>query len=166
MGFETFRVELRGGQATYREVDEAVQQFPHARPDRQSLPMKGSAYYLIEDGLHVLEVEVVDVPVKVSCRFTLCHPESVDLVFLGVLRGLMGRLGMEAKICDDVPPVHSRSYSLPEFADFAAVTRHTIAARRAEWIAAFGHEPLAATTNEVYERVILPRCQPGVGQPA
>jgi hypothetical protein len=166
MGFETFRVELRGGPATYREVNEAVQQLPHARPDQQSLPMKGSAYYLIEDGLHVLEVEVMDAPVKMSCRFTLCHPASVDLVFLGVLRGLMGRLGMEAKIRDAVHPAHSRSYSPPEFADFAAITRHYVAARRAEWIAAFGHEALAATTNEVYERVILPRCQPGVGQPA
>jgi hypothetical protein len=166
MGFEAFRVELRGGPSTYRDVDEAVRQLPNARPDQQSLPMKGSAYYLIRDRSHVFEVEVMDGPVRVSCRFTLCHPASVDGAFLGLVRELMSRLGMEATICDDVQPSHSRSYALAQFADFAATARHYIAARRAEWVAAFGDQPLAATTNEVYERVIMPRCQSGVGKSA
>jgi hypothetical protein len=108
----------------------------------------------------------MDAPVKVSCRFTLCQPASVDVVFLGVVRELMGRLGMNATICDNVHQTHSRSFSLAEFPDFLAVARHYINARAAEWIAAFGKETLAATTNEVYERIILPRCQPLVEQPA
>ena len=43
MGFETFRVELRGGPAGYPEVDEAIRRIPHARPDPHSLPLEGSA---------------------------------------------------------------------------------------------------------------------------
>src|SRR5439155_19559741 len=100
-----------------------------------------------------------------SCRFTLCHPPSVDSAFLGVVRELMFRLGMEAKICDDVRPEHSRSFSLAEFAEFSAITSQYTAARRREWIRAFGYEPMAATTNAVHQRVILPRCQPGIEQP-
>lgn len=165
MGFEVFRVELRGGQAKYADVDETVRQVPHAHPDHGSIPTQGSRYYLIEDGQHVIEVEVMDAPVKVSCRFTLCHPASIDLCFLGVLQGLMRRLGMDATLCDAIQPAHARSFSFAEWPDFVAITRHSIAARRAEWIAAFGKESLAATTNEVYERVILPRCQPVVEQP-
>jgi len=165
MGFEAFRVELRGGKVQYREADEVVRQIPRARPDPDSLPMQGSTYYLIEDGQHVLEVEIMDSPMKLSCRFTLCHPPSVDPVFLGLLRELMVRLGMEAKICDDVRPEHARSFSLKEFPAFSAITSRYITARRAEWIAAFGDEPRAATTNEVYQRVILPQCEPGIEQP-
>jgi hypothetical protein len=77
MGFEAFRVELRGGPATYQEVDEAVRQLPHIHRDHQSVPLKGSTYYLLKDGQHVVEIEIRDAPVKLSCRFTLCHPPSV-----------------------------------------------------------------------------------------
>jgi hypothetical protein len=165
MGFEAFRVELRGGRAKYREADEAVRKFPHVRPDQDSVPMRGSTFYVIDDGRHVIEVELMDSPVRLSCRFTLCHPPSVDSVFLGLVREVMARLGMEAKICDDVRPEHSGSFSLNEFTEFSAITSRYVAARRAEWVAAFGDEPMAATTNEVYRRIILPRCQPGIGQP-
>jgi hypothetical protein len=165
MGFEAFRVELRGGKANYGEAAEAVRKLPHIHPDRHSLSIPGSTYYLYQDGQHTIELALLDAPVRLSCRFTLCHPASVDDVFLGLVRDLLTRLGMEAKICDDVRPEDSRSFSLNEFAEFAAAAVRYIAARRAEWIAAFGAEPIAATTSEVYERVILPRCQPGVGQP-
>ena len=42
MGFETFRVELRGGAATYAQAEETVRQLPHARPDHDSIASLGS----------------------------------------------------------------------------------------------------------------------------
>src|SRR6266849_4926910 len=116
MGFETFRVELRGGKAKFGEADEAIRKLPHIKPDPHSLPTKGSTYYLFDDGRHAIELELMDSPLRLSCRFTLCHPPSVDAVFLGLIRELMNRLGMEARICDDVGPEHASSYSLQEFA--------------------------------------------------
>jgi len=165
MGFETFRVELRGGQSKPSEVGEAIRQLPHIKPDQQSIPMKGSTFFVMDDGKHTIELELLDSPVSVSCRFTLCHPSSVDSTFLGLMRELMLRLGMQAKICDDVRPEHSRMFSLTEFTDFAVIIARYIAARRAEWIAAFGEELMAATTSEVYQRIILPRCQAKVESP-
>lgn len=164
MGFEAFRVELRGGKAEYGEADKAVRKLPYIRPDEHSVPMQGSTFYVLDDGQHAIEVELKDSPARLSCRFTLCHPPSVDAVFLDVVRELMIRLGMEVKICDDVRPEHSHSFSLNEFAEFSVIASRSIAARRAEWIAAFGDEPMAATMNEVYQRIILPRCQPGIEQ--
>src|SRR5207244_4411412 len=165
MGFESFRVELRGGRATYAEADRVIREFPNVRPESNSIPLAGSTFYVLDDGQHKLELELMDSPVRLSCRFTLCHPPSVDLAFLGLVRELMLRLGMEAKICDDVQPAHARSFSLAEFPGFLAITRHYIAPRRSEWIAAFGDQPMAATTNEVYRRIILPQCQLGIEQP-
>jgi hypothetical protein len=165
MGFESFRIELRGGRANHQEADDIIRQLLHAKPDHESLPMPGSTYYLIEDGRHVIELELKDVPVRVSCRFTLCHPPSVDAAFLSLARDLMSRLEMAVDICDDVRPEHARSFSLNEFAEFSAAVSRYIAARRAEWVTNFGTETLAATTNEAFRRIILPRCQPGVGQP-
>lgn len=157
MGFESFRVELCGGRAGPEEVTEAVRQLPHARPDPDSLPMGGSTYFLIDDSRHVIEVEVTGPPVKVSCRFTLCHPPTVDAAFLSLVRELMDRLGMKARACDDAGPEGSRWFGLGAFAELAAVIARRVAARRAEWVAAFGDAPLAATTNEAHQRVILPR---------
>jgi hypothetical protein len=165
MGFEAFRVELRGGRATYAEGGDAVLQLPHVKPDQLSIPTPGSTFFVIDDGKHVIELELMDSPVRLSCRFTLCHPPSVDAVFLSLLRELMTRLAMEAKICDDVDPEHARAFSLHEFAAFSAITARYMAARRKEWIAAFGDQPMAATMAEVYQRIILPRCRPAIEQP-
>ena len=165
MGFESFRVELRGGQRTFDEADEVVRTLPNIKPDHHSLATRGSKHYLVADGQHVIELELMDSPVRLSCRFTLCHPSSVDSAFLALLKELMGRLEMTVKICDDVPPEHSRSFSLNEFAVFSAISLGCIAPRREEWRTTFGNETLAATTNEAHERIILPRCQPGVVQP-
>jgi hypothetical protein len=166
MGFEHFRVQLSGGRATYREADEAVRQLPHAHFDQHSVPVKRSTFYVIDDGQHVFEVELMDLPVRLSCRFTLCHPPSVDAGFLALARELMARLKMQATICDDVQPEHSRSFSLNEFEEFSAIASRYIAARREEWIAAFGDITMAGTTTDAYQQIILPRCQPVMGQPA
>lgn len=165
MGFEAFRVELRGGRAGLSEADEVVRMLAHIKPDPDAVAMRGSTYYLLDDGRHAIEIELTDSPVRLSCRFTLCHPPSVVPAFLNLVRELMARLGMDARICDDVRPEHSHLFSLEQFDEFSAAAAHYIATRRAEWVAAFGDEPLAATTNEVYRRIILPRCQPGVEQP-
>jgi hypothetical protein len=164
MGFESFRIELRGGKVTYQQADETIRRLPFAKRDHESVPTQGSTYYLIDDSRHVIEVELKDAPVRLSCRFTLCHPPSVDSALLDLARDLMSRLGMQANICDDVRPEHAHSFSLGEFAELSAAVAHYIAARRAEWVANFGTETLAATTSTAFQRIILPRCEPGIGQ--
>jgi hypothetical protein len=161
MGFESFRIELRGGKAPYHEVEAFVRQLPHVRSDSESLPSRGSSYYVLDDGRHVIEMEIKDSPLRLSCRFTLCHPPSVDGPFLGLARHFLDRFGMEATICDDVRPEHAHSWPAADIEGFSAITSGYIADRRQEWMANFGTEPLAATTNEVYQQVILPRCQAG-----
>ncbi len=155
MGFESFRVELRGEKVSHREADEVLRKLPYVRPDPDSIPMQGSTYYVVDDGKHLVEIELMDSPVHLSCRFTLCHPRSIDAVFLALVRELMVRLGLQARICEDFLPDHSHPFSLEELTEFSTITSRSIAARRAEWIAAFGDQPMAATTNEVYERIIL-----------
>ena len=160
MGFESFRVELRGGQDTYSKVNETILQHLHVKFDEQSPPLTGAAFYVVDDGRHVIEVEIKDAPVRISCRFTLCHPTSVDSVFLELVRELMLRLEMEVWICDDVQPEDAHSFALADYAEFSSAALRSIGARRAEWITAFGAEQMPATTNEVHERIILPRCRP------
>ena len=162
MGFEDFRVELHGGRTSYVMADEIIRKLPHAKLDPNGgLPVRGATYYLYDDGQHAIGLALDDTPVRLSCRFMLCHPPSVDAAFLEIVRDLMTRLGMWVAVCDEVSREHACSFSLDDFAHFSAAALGTIAARRAEWIKAFGDESiLSATTKEVFERFILPRCQP------
>lgn len=157
MGLESFRVELRGGSATLADVQKAIEATGQACPDPEALPAKGSVHYLLRDSRHVIEIEALESPVRLSCRFTLAHPPSIDAVFLGWVRELMTKLGMAARICDDES---TQPFTVAEFPKFAAAAVECIAVRRAEWIAAFGDQPMAATTTEVHRKVILPHCQP------
>ena len=106
---------------------------------------------------------MADSPVKVSCRFTLCHPPSVDAALLGLVGELQRRLGMEAIICDDLRPEHAHCFSPARFSEFAGIVPGYIAQRRADWIAQFGTAQLPAKTPEVYEKIILPKCVPAAG---
>ena len=165
MGFESFRVELRPRHATFAEADEAVRRLPHACLDEGALATRGSSYYTVEDGTHVLEVEVAPSPVRVSCRFTLCHPPSVDSAFLGLIRELMRRLDADAVVCDDTPADRAGGHAESDFQALAAAVTTRVAARRAEWDATFGAVRYPARTAEAFERYILPRCAP-VAEPA
>ncbi len=162
MGFETFRIKLHGGTATFAQAVAAVRELPHVLPDHESIQVPGSAYYFVDDGSHIIEIEVAAAPVRVSCRFTLCHPPSIDAAFLSLVQVLQNRLRMDAKICDDVRPEHAGDYSAWRFAEFATASLEYQSARRAEWIAQFGPTQLAAKTSEVYTKMILPKCEPVV----
>ena len=83
------------------QADEVVRGLPNARPDLDAIRTRGSTFYTVEDGRHVIEVEVAAAPVRVSCRFTLCHPASVDNALLGMVHELMTQLGMSVRICDN-----------------------------------------------------------------
>jgi hypothetical protein len=163
MGFESFRVELGGGTASSAQVDEFIRRLPYAKHDPDAITSPGSTFYTLEDGFHVIEIEVAGSPVKVSCRFTLCHPSSIDSAFLALTRDLMARLGMEVRICDDVLAGHAQWFTVDRFPEFAEIVSRYLASRRAEWLANFGPVQFPATTHEVYERIILPRCEPITG---
>lgn len=162
MGFESFRVELRGGSRTHLEVNQTISEFEQVTRDRDAVATPESVFFILNDGKHVIEIESIDAPVKISCRFTLCHPPAMDAFFLGFMRHLMTILDMEARICDDVPKEDSRFFPIGDFSSFSAAATRCIASRRREWVSAFGPKQMAATTNEAHARMILPHCQPGI----
>ncbi len=162
MGFESFRVRLYPRHAAFAEADDAVRHLPHARPDSGAIPAPGASYYTIQDGIHVIEIEVSPAPVRVSCRFTLCHPTSVGAAFLGLIRVLSQHLGVAEVAGEDVA-TGPHGVESPEFASALSAR---IAARRAEWDAAFGTVRYPATTAEAYALYIFPKCVPVAGPSA
>jgi hypothetical protein len=154
MGFESFRVELGGGPKSSQEADATIRKIPGVERDSHSITLQGSTYYVWTDGRHLIELELTDDPVSVSCRFTLCHPASVDPAYLALVRQLMLQLETGVFLCDDVRPEHANSFSLDRFDEFASAAGGYIAARRAEWVHAFGNDQMAANTDAVCDWLI------------
>jgi len=159
MGFESFQVELCGGNASAREAENEIMALENISEDHDSIMVTGSSYFLMRDGRHAIEMELTHSPIRISCRFTVCHPPSVDAVFLDLVRRLMEMFDMKVSICDDVTPDDARNFSLAEFDDFARSTLRYIELRRREWRGAFGDQQLGATTAELHEHILLPLCQ-------
>lgn len=156
MGFESFRVEIRPRHTTFAGADDAVRRLPSDRSDSTALATPGSSYHVVTDGAHVFEIEVAPTPLRVSCRFTLCHPPTVDAAFLGLIRVLARQLA-PSEVAGDVPAAEPDGVESPEFASALSAR---IAARRAEWDAAFGAVRFAATTGQAFERYVFPKCVP------
>jgi hypothetical protein len=165
MGVESFQVTLEGGHADRTELDAALRAIAGMRLDPLPAFTPASTNYLFDDGSHIVELQLDDTPVRVSCRFALCHPDTIDSAFIGLVRLLMDRSGMDATIRDDVRPEHERPFPPADFAEFAACLPEYIAVRRREWIAAFGPDRMAATTAECWQWVIHTHCRPTVVQP-
>lgn len=162
MGFESFRVELNGGSSTLLEAADAILALEHARRDDEAAFMPDQMCYLVRDTGYAIELELMDSPVTISCRFALCHPPSVDAALFELVRKLMIALNMQVTICEDVLPQHDHPFSLDQFEEFTQAYAPSVAARRREWKAMFGNKLLAATTAEAHQHIILPHCVPSV----
>ena len=70
-------------------------------PDTNAMKTSGSDYYIVDDGTHKIELEVTESRGRISCRFTLCHPPTIDAAFIGLIRELVERMDLRARICSD-----------------------------------------------------------------
>ena len=124
-------------------------------PDTNAMKTSGSDYYIVDDGTHKIELEVTESRGRISCRFTLCHPPTIDAAFIGLIRELVERMDLRARICSDGA---RRWYSVDDFGEFVRAATGFISKERRAFIAQCGPVQLAATTAEAYERIILPQC--------
>ena len=116
----------------------------------------------LSDGRHVFELHLSESAPRLSVRFALAHPASVDAAFLDVIRHLMTHAAVRVRVLSDGPA----EFTLAEFDQFAAHARRCIAHERRVWVATFGPQTFAGSTAEVYRRIILPHCDPAVGRQA
>ena len=157
MGFESFQVELRGEVQDPGHFNRFIRGLPNVKPDTNAMETSGSDYFIVDDGAHKMELEVTESRGLISCRFTLCHPPSIDAAFVSLIREFVERLRMKVRIC---AVDTSRWYSSEDLPEFVRDVDDCIATERRGWIAQFGPVQLAATTAEAFEKIVLPQCEP------
>jgi hypothetical protein len=165
MGFESFGVRLGREQANAQDAIKAIMNLDHAAADPDAELTPGSPCFLVNDGQHAIELEVMETSATISCRFTLCHPPTVDALFIALVKELMETLDMRVEICDEVEPGQPDEFTSATFDEFPSIVSSSITKRRAEWKAAFGNQTLGATTAQVHEKIIWPYYQTAVESP-
>jgi hypothetical protein len=102
------------------------------------------SYYVFRDGLHVIEYEFLQEPesYEISMRFALCHPPSVDRVFLGHAVALTRQFNLTAIIGGELPEGEPAEYDTDNLERFAANCSWSIARDREYWRQMFGPEEM------------------------
>jgi hypothetical protein len=142
MGVESYLVRLTG-QQNVKTIGNYLLSVIGAQPDpTQSVPSGSDQHFVIRDGRHVIEFELAQRGRfgQLSVRFAICHPASVDDVFVSIITSLIAQLRMTATICEFLPAGTPSQYGANEAAGFAVNCRWSIDYARKEWRRAFGSE--------------------------
>lgn len=150
MGMESYLLRLRGKQPD-SEAFVMYSQRLGIIPDPDEYALSSAySHYVFRDPLHVIEYELFreDNSYEVSIRFALCHPSSVDQVFLAHALGLMKRFNMTATICEELPEGEPREYNTHDLDRFASNCYWSISRAREYWRAMFGTEEVGLSTRD------------------
>jgi hypothetical protein len=157
MGCEDFQVLLR----STADQGSVLRVLQHAgvEIDPGGGQLSTSVYLVHRDGRHVIELEVSHPKswTSVSVRFALCHPDSVDNMFVDLVGKLAVALDATVRIMDEVEPGAGGNFDAHDLATFSATAKRAIAVRRAAWRVEFGSETAAIGCDEAIMRFVLRR---------
>ena len=143
MGVESYLVRLRGEHRKASRVAEYARVSFGITSDFEQSPLSSAySHFVFRDGTHVIEYEFFQdgSGYEVSLRFALCHPVSVDGVFLAQAANLMTQFDLVATICEELPAGVRVVYSANELDEFVAKCAWSITRSRGYWRKMFGTE--------------------------
>ena len=155
MGQECYLLRLHGKRSDAPEVAEYIQQRFGATPDPTQPPLSAAySHFVFRDGLHVIEYEFYQASDScgVSMRFALCHPPSVDPIFLAQACDLVSHFGLDATICEELPAGAPRVYAAADLDRFAANGAWSIAQSRGYWRQMFGPDEAGLSVRDARGR--------------
>jgi hypothetical protein len=92
---------------------------------------------------------------EVSLRFALCHPSSVDRVFVEVALSLMSEFYLTATICEELPKDEPREYTSRDRDRFITNCCWSIARSRLLWRQMFGMEEAGLSVSDALRRYFM-----------
>ena len=160
MGMESYMVKIHVPQSDYS----AVRQFSETELQLILEPpgffSRDYSYYSFRDGRHVIEWEFAPDRDKceISMRFALCHPETVDDVFIGLVCRVLDRFNATATIVEPLPGGAVRDHSAQTKAECVRDCRGSIQICRGYWRATFGPRTAGLSHEDAMREFVLPQC--------
>jgi hypothetical protein len=120
-------------------------------------------YFQYRDKSHIIEIEISERDfgyTNISCRFAICHPDSIEYVFFEFLYRLSREIlpinkVKEVLIFDEVPENMSYAFNVYDIDNFKSSLSEAIKIKRRYWILDFGNERATLTCDEAIKKFIL-----------
>jgi hypothetical protein len=130
-------------------------------PFYQKIPLEYNFEY--SDTKHIIELQVSDYlnnKRQLSCRFSLCHPPSIDKRFTEFVKSIAKDLVLEIRIRESCQVKGEGDiFHPPEYNGFDEVLKEVIQIKRKYWIADFGEETAVISCQEALKRFVWPKCK-------
>jgi hypothetical protein len=120
--------------------------------------LHGERRFLYNDGEHILEIQVAPEygrpsSAYTSIRFALCHPDTVDDIFISFVLRTAKALGLTIEIKEDLPANYQVfEFSPPSYNSFQIVAEAGITNKRKYWVADFGPQTATLGCAEAMRR--------------
>ncbi len=159
MGAEDFQAILLSDNVQYDKVVETLRCIPNVDIDNESKRLADENYFVIDDGIHIIELEVSSRGkrkgyIKISCRFALCLPRSIDAVFYRLLRKIGKKFEMLIEVLDEVPVGCLDKFNPPDYVGMDHVLKKAIGLKRMYWVQDFGPETASLRTSEALKKFV------------
>lgn len=156
MGAEDFQVGLMSDALDIEHATAYLETFDDISVIRKKTE---ELFFEYRKGGHVIEVELsrpkLRIATRISCRFSLCHPDSVDEVFADFVVDLAQGLSLPIEILEDVPAGEPYRFLPADLNGFRDALKKSIATKRDYWIKDFGDVKASLTCREAVQRFIL-----------
>jgi hypothetical protein len=118
-----------------------------------NLPKRSERWSFFEysDGKHILEIDVFEAA-HLAVSFALCHPSTVDAVFVRFVRALANTLDMKVSLIKELPFRSKRDHLAPLSGHFETILLESISCERHRWHLGFGVEELPLRRSEAQRR--------------
>ena len=138
MGCEDFQVMLKSRESDTIAVCDFLQS--HA-----NVKLVEDAYFVYQDDSHLIEFEVRDSDgkFKVSLRFALCNPDTVDDVFLQLINSFSSQFSLDLIVKDIIDNENSVGI------------KGSILYKRALWKKDFGEKVEALSCDQAIDKYVL-----------
>ncbi|WP_437755252.1 hypothetical protein [Sorangium sp. So ce1389] len=159
MGCEDFVVRLSSG-STRQAAVQALLAIRGTRPDAVVPALPAESHFRYEDPDHIIEIEVAEREpgTTLSLRFALCHPSSIDDVFIALVGDVAIALSADIVIAEDVEPDEpGLGWSFPpaRVADLRKALGQCIPKKRKLWREEFGFALARASCRDAIERFVI-----------
>jgi len=160
MGVEDFQVSItyNGKSNEFNELNQYLKSYQNIIADYKTKQISNEHYYIFNDGKYIIEFEVslreMNL-IKISCRFAVCHPASIDSLFEKLIMAIAKKLKAKIEILDETPNGDPYQFFYPNYDNFKKILRKAIEIKRNYWIQDFGPKTLSLKTSDALKKYLL-----------
>ena len=163
MGVESFQVVLTCKAQPMATAVATLLGLQGVREGGDTSPLPGERHFVLNDGGHVIEIEVRPLKdevngCRISCRCAICHPVTVLGTFARNVKSLSASLSTPIDLIEDVPSGIPDLFRPPLFEGFETALRESFLLKKRYWVQDFGEGEASVSCAEAIRRFILPHC--------